>query len=277
MSTQRKIAGQKRSKMVGMVILISALLISSPIIAEPVSGKAAKLLEALQTSDTHLQPDIVREIEAMGDTAVPSLIDSMNSSDKAQRHQAIEILGRIGQDADTALPRLMEALKDPEAQIRRNAAWAIGRVGGEPGDIMPALLDTATDIQWDVRADAVWAMGKVVENQAEWDALDSDLVASIMAFLDDHSLHVRWSAAWSLARFGPGAESALQSLVDTLEDDHAKVRASAASALGRIASSHHEELVGEALSKAMNDESPLVRSRASAALQSLRSRTVPSF
>ncbi|MGI9500585.1 MAG: HEAT repeat domain-containing protein [Geminicoccaceae bacterium] len=260
-----------------MTILISALLVSSSSLAESPSDEASRLIETLRSSDALVQPEIVRDIEAMGEAVVPSLVDAMNAGDTLLRYQAIEILGRIGEDANAATPQLIDALDDPESQIRRNAAWALGRVGDEASDAMPTLLDTALDVRWDVRADAVWAMGRVVEDSGDWAAVDSDLVAAVTDFLNDNSHHVRWSAAWSLARFGPGAEAALQELVDALEDEHAKVRASAAAALGRVGSSHHEELVSEALSKAMNDESALVRSRAAAALRSIRARTVPSM
>lgn len=277
MATQRNLAGEKRMKSIGVAIIIAAVLTSSPSFAEPRPDEAGKLFETLRGSDGLVQPEIVREIEAMGATAVPSLVDAMNSGDTLARHQAIEILGRIGEQAGAATPQLIEALEDPESQIRRNAAWALGRVGDDASDAMPTLIDTADDVRWDVRADAVWAMGRVVEDSGGWDAVDGDLVEVVTNFLNDNSHHVRWSAAWSLARFGPGAEAALQELVDALDDEHAKVRASAAAALGRVGASHHEDLVGEALNKAMNDESSLVRSRAKAALNAIRARTAPSF
>lgn len=277
MLAKREITLEQRMKTASRAVLLLALLTSSPSIAESRSDNARILFETLQNADALTQPQIVRDIEALGENAVPPLIDAMNSGDKVRRHQAIEILGRIGKNANGAIPPLIDALKDPEAQIRRNAAWALARVGEDAGEAMPALLEVAEDVRWDVRSDAVWAMGKVVEHHGEWGSVDGDLVAAAIDFLNDHSHHVRWSAAWSLARFGPGAEGALQALVDALEDEYAKVRASAASALGRIAASHHEDLVGEALTKALDDESALVRTRAAAALQSLRTRTVPSM
>ena len=275
MSIRGKTTERNPGRMIGLAILLTAFLGSGPALAD----EAGDLFQSLRKADVLKQPEIVREIEALGEAAVPSLIDAMKKSDPAGRHQAIEIIGRIGQRAGSATPLLIEALTDPEAQIRRNAAWALGRVGEQAGDAMPTLLETALDIQWDVRADAVWAMGKVVEDRGDFGAVDADLVQTVIDYLkNDESHHVRWSAAWSLARFGPGAEAALETLADTLEGDfHAKVRASAAAALGRIAASHHEDIVGDALTKALDDESALVRTRAAAAIQSMRSRTAPSF
>ncbi len=275
METRLRMTGPNWTAKIVTAVLVPVLWASVPSVAETPSGSVDELLHTLQTSDALTQPDVVRAIEEMGERAVPPLIDAMNQGNTRLRHQAIEILGRIGQDAHEATPHLIDSLTDSEAQIRRNAAWALGRVGEDANDAIPSLLTTARDHQWDVRADAVWAMGKVVEDNGEWGPIDGALVDSVIDFLGDESHHVRWSAAWSLARFGPSAEAALEALADALEDYHPKVRASAAAALGEIAASHHEELVGEALKRAMDDESHLVRSRAGEALRALRARTVP--
>lgn len=275
MPTRKQLAARRPVTTIGMAIISAVLMSTTPALADQASDKTNQLLNSLDKADILTQPDIVRDIEALGGGAVPTLIDVMNTGNARQRHQVIEIIGRIGQDAQAATPHLIESLTDVEAQIRRNAAWALGRVGENASDAMPTLLDTATDIQWDVRADAVWAMGKVVEDTGEWGAVDADLVEAVKGYLGDENHHVRWSAAWSLARFGPGAEAAIEALAEALSDYHPKVRASAASALGEVAASHHEDLIGEALKKAMNDESPLVRVRAEGALEALRRRVVP--
>ncbi len=275
METRLCTDGSSWTTMIGMAVLMSVLWASAPSVADTPSGDVDELLHTLQTSDALTQPDVVRAIEEMGENAVPPLIDAMNQGNTRLRHQAIEILGRIGKDASAATPHLIESLTDSEAQIRRNAAWALGRVGEGANDAMPSLLRTAKDHQWDVRADAVWAMGKVIEDNGEWGPIDGALVDTVADYLGDESHHVRWSAAWSLARFGPSAEAAIEALAEALEDYHPKVRASAAAALGEIAASHHEGLIGDALIRAMDDESPLVRSRAGEALRALRARTVP--
>ena len=260
-----------------MAIFLAAHLPAGLSHAQSSSGDVGAMLQQLQDADFLTQPGIVQEIEALGEAAVPALVDAMNQGDLRLRHQSIEILGRIGLEAKAAAPDLIASLKDEEAQIRRNAAWALGRVGEQAGDAMPILLETALDEQWDVRADAVWAMGKVVEDNGEWGIVDADLVEAVISHLNDHNDVVRWSAAWSLARFGPGAEAALPALLEALEDYDYEVRASAAVALGRVAASHHEDMLSEGLKRAMNDENELVRKRAAAALDALRARTVPGF
>ncbi len=280
MSNQIKIVGLGHAKAIGMAALIAAHLSSGVSHAQSSSGDVGALLESLESADILTQPGIVQEIEVLGEAAVPALIDAMNQGDTRLRHQSIEILGRIGEEANGATPHLIDALTDSEAQIRRNAAWALARVGEEAGEAMPVLLETArtaTNQEWDVRADAVWALGKVIEDNGEWGIVDADLIDAVVGYLDDYNPHVRWSAAWSLARFGPGAEAALPALLEALKDYSHEVRASAAAALGRIASSHHEEMLSDGLKTAINDENELVRKRASAALNALRARTVPGF
>ena len=277
MSDPIHMAGLRHIKTVSLAVLLAAHLSNGVSHAQSSSGDVEALLESLEDADILTQPGIVQELETLGEAAVPALVEAMNEGDSRLRHQSIEILGRIGQDAKAATPHLIESLTDEEAQIRRNAAWALGRVGEQAGDAMPILLETALDEEWDVRADAVWAMGKVIEDTGEWGVVDAKLVEAVISHLGDLNHHVRWSAAWSLARFGPGAEAALPALLEALEDYNYEVRASAAAALGRIAASHHEEMLSEALQNAMNDENELVRTRAAAALDALRGRTVPGF
>jgi len=277
MSDQFKESGFGYAKAMCMAALIAAHLSSGSALAQSSSGDVGSLLEELKSADFLTQPGIVQEIEALGEAAVPALVDAMNQGDERLRHQSIEILGRLRQDARSATPHLIDALTDDLAQIRRNAAWALGRVGEDAGDALPVLLETALDEEWDVRADAVWAMGKVIEDNGEWGAVDADLIEAVVSHLGDYNHHVRWSAAWSLARFGPGAEAALPALLEALEDFNYEVRASAAAALGRIAASHHEDMLRDGLERAMNDENELVRKRAAAALNALRGRTVPGF
>ncbi len=263
--------------MIGAAAFLAAHLLSGTAHAQSSSEDVGELLKELHSADFLTQPGIVQKIEAQGEAVVPALVDAMGKGDLRLRHQAIEILGRMRQRAKAATPDLIEALNDDEAQIRRNAAWALGRVGDQAGDAMPILLETALDEEWDVRADAVWAMGKVIEDHGQLDIVDARLVEAVVDHLGDMNPHVRWSAAWSLARFGPGADAALPALLEALEDHNFEVRASAAVALGRVASSHHEEMLSDALEKAMNDENGLVRKRASAALDALRARTAPAF
>ena len=277
MSNRFKVLGLGHVKAICMAALIVSHLSSGSSFAQSSSDDVPALLEALQSADFLSQPGIVQQIEALGDAAVPALVNAMNEGDTRLRHQSIEILGRIGPDAKAATPDLIGSLTDDEAQIRRNAAWALGRVGEQAGDALPVLLETALDEEWDVRADAVWAMGKVIEDNGDWGSVDADLVEAVISHLSDYNHHVRWSAAWSLARFGPGAEAALPALLEALNDYNYEVRASAAVALGRVAASHHEEMVSDGLKKAMNDENELVRKRAAAALDALRARTVPGF
>ena len=270
-------AAIKNTKTFCIAAVLAACLSSGISHAQSSTEEVSALLKDLQKADFLQQPGIVQKIEAIGEAAVPALVDAMNQGDLRLRHQSIEILGRMRQNARSATPELIKSLSDDEPQIRRNAAWALGRVGEEAGDAMPILLETALDEEWDVRADAVWAMGKVIEDTGEFGIVDASLVEAVISHLGDLNPHVRWSAAWSLARFGPGAEAALPALVDALADYSHEVRASAAAALGRIAASHHEDMLSDALHQAMEDENELVRTRAKAALEALRARTVPGF
>jgi len=131
---------------------------------------------------------------------------------------------------------------------------------------MPALLLATRDSHWEVRADAVWAIGKVASQEQHDDAVDALTTA-----LGDPSDHVRWSAAWSLARMGPAAEAAVPALLDRLKDPARKVRASLPSALIKVVSQGSHDAIIPALSRLKGDDDKLVRKRAATALRKLKS------
>ncbi len=76
---------------------------------------------------TTARQDAQRNLEALGEPAVPQLLVALRSANPAQRRNAADVLGYI------ASPQATEALRgvlqqDAVPAVRRNAAWALGEI-----------------------------------------------------------------------------------------------------------------------------------------------------
>jgi HEAT repeat protein len=236
-------------------------------------------LAALLDPDPQVQRDAMLALERMGGEAVPTLMQAAQIGQPRRRAQAIELLGHLGSAARPSRPLLTTALADPVAKVRRQAAWTLGRIG--PSDdaeqnvdveVRKALRLAMTDAAWDVRADAAWALGKIAAGTPDRQTLET-----LIAGLDDGSVHVRWSAVWAIARLGTPAGAAMSGLIALLEDPSWKLRASAALALSRIVDSQAAAGLLPLIERLAADRHPLVRSRAAAAAKRLRNRRELAF
>ncbi|MGI9450368.1 MAG: HEAT repeat domain-containing protein [Geminicoccaceae bacterium] len=234
-------------------------------LANETSSEPPDLMPSLVGYETQPGRETARDLDGTPSAAPPEPTLAPIGKEKTQRRRAVEMLGSLKQSTHNTVPDLISALRSDEPQSRRHAARALGRLGGVARHAMPALLTAIGDSRWGVRADAAWAIGKVVSEEHDVDAVNALVIA-----LDDPSDHVRWSAAWSLARIGPTAESAVPALLDRLKDPEGKIRASAAVALTKVASESDHDLVIPALSNMLDDKDRLARTRAATALRILK-------
>jgi len=84
----------------------------------------------------------VRTLGAIGEPAVPSLIDLLKEKDPKIRWMTVSALDQIGSGAKTAVPALIEALHEPDREVRYQIAEAIAKVGPDAVDrLIVALRD----------------------------------------------------------------------------------------------------------------------------------------
>ena len=145
----------------------------------------------------------VDELETIGESAVPALLETLEAGHGRRAARACEALARIGGAEATAA--VLAATEHPEPRIRRDAVWAARHLA------QPA---TQTILQRIIRADS--------DARTRRNALSSlaslggdGAVTALMGALHDEVELVRSTAAEELARFpSPEAASALARCLD---------------------------------------------------------------
>jgi HEAT repeat protein len=157
-----------------------------------------------------------------------------------------------GIDKD-AVPKLVESLRDKDAFVRCEAAEDLGQVGRSARDALPALRLALADSDAHVRVSAALALARI-------DKEDRQAVPALLAALEHKDEEVRTRAAGALAELAPRAGAAVPALLAALSGDaDATVRATAALALGRVATEAADlgrpraEVIA-ALTKAVRDD-----------------------
>jgi len=155
-------------------------------------------------------------------------IDYVPNAERIARN-AIAALVEIGAGA---VPSLLHLLANGQARARKLAAFALGEIGTAVpigAAAVQALCAAASDPEPAVRVNAVEALGLVPATPVA--------LAALTAAIRDVEAEVRFSAALSLARLGPDAESAVPALGEALQDNNRYVPGYAVEALERIGTS----------------------------------------
>ncbi len=170
----------------------------------------------------HLVDPSREELAEMGDLAVPRLVSKLSTEDARERHALDNIFGRIG---STAVPALVEVLDTDNQHILKNAARALGEIGDKAAT--SALLPLFRHETYNVRSTAVTAVGKCHDSSAVDECVslladsvesvrksaavalgriaDARAVTSLIDALEDSHYSVRMSAVRSLTTIGDPA------------------------------------------------------------------------
>jgi len=194
-----------------------------------------------------------------GYLAVPGLIEALYDEEPLVSTAAAHSLGWIGPEEGVA-PALLAALQDDSSAERDEIVWALGQMGPEEG-VLPALLVALSDESGEVRQAAASALGELGPEEGVIGALAQALV--------DEDSGVGYKAAAALGKFGEAASDAVPALIAALREGEARVRASAAEALGKIGP---QEVVVQPLIDALKDEDGAVRREAAEALRAITGR-----
>jgi HEAT repeat protein len=201
-----------------------------------------------------------RALSWMGESAVPVLIDGMESRDPDTRRAAMEVLEMIGPDAQPALPQLMSealsyiALPCSERSTRAPLPlMALASIGPGAAVSVPLFLDAlehGTDADrpraaaalagfGPAAAPAVTALVRTLGTRGT----HKDRFHPVGSQTDDRTW-LRESSAQALGRIGPLALRATPALVKALKDPSIEVKIEAARALGRIGHADREVVMG---------------------------------
>jgi len=211
------------------------------------------------------------------ETAIESLIQDLADQNVSVKVNAVKSLVEIG---EPAVDPLIQALKDNNPEIRENAAHALGKIGDERtvDPLIEVLADEQREVQYAAR-DALANIGEpaldplitYVDDQNKsipsreqailaLGGIGEPAVGPLIQLLAERGTGFDGFAAPALNDIG---EPAVEPLIRTLEDDNPRVRAHAASILGRL----RDERAIEPLTEALNDEDERVRTFAKTSLE----------
>jgi len=143
------------------ILAILAVAIAAGCRAKPKEPDVAALLADLQSPDADKSGKASLAIVAMGDAAVPGLVEMLGSADPKLRNRAASTLWGLGDKAKAAVPALAKTLGDADAEVRRSAATALGNMGASAAPAVPALTAALKDRDTGVRQLAAKALGAI--------------------------------------------------------------------------------------------------------------------
>jgi HEAT repeat protein len=218
---------------------------------------------AMEGADAETVSNALDAIALVGHPEVPRLIEALKY--EGVRAKVVGLLGRMGEKAAPAVGALVELIGDEDEDVRHEVFFALAKIGPAAKDAVPALVKALKEGGATTQDGAAYALGKMGAAAA---AAKPDLLKALES--DDDM--VPMVCAWALTMIDPACDESCQKTVPLLikalgmPEPLARMEASAAlerlGPLAEPAKSVLEEL-------AQNDEEPLVREAAAAALKAI--------
>jgi len=196
-------------------------------------GEVGKCINGLALEAPRERHRATERLVEIGRPAVKGLSKALK--DKYVARRAAEVLGRIGDPG--AVEPLIAALQDEDPLLRGAAAEALGKIGDSRA--YEPLMAMLQDRHQGVRGVASRALGQLGDPRAiehlvgsagQGDQTNAE-TTSVLSRLASEDRGTRELAFESLALMG---ESAVDTLIEALDEESAKVRHGAAEALGKI-------------------------------------------
>jgi hypothetical protein len=189
------------------------------------------LVEFLSGSQA-LWSDASDALASIGEPAVPSLTNLMETASSDVTRRAVKVLGDIGTEASAAVPGLVALLEKGSAEMRLDAIRALAEIGEGARLAVPALIRCVEDTRNDeIRQVAAYGLGQV--GPAAAGAVPA-LIQLLKDTRNDEAGERGAVAAEALGSIGPGAAAAVPALVEALNDGRFRVPARAFDALANI-------------------------------------------
>jgi len=122
------------------------------------------LTTAVETIDKESRWLPVQGLKRIGHparTALPVLIQNLNTDLWSLRSEITEALAKIDPDGTTVIPSLKKMLRDENAYVREDAATGLGRYRALAETVVPALIDALKDESPNERAAAILSLGQI--------------------------------------------------------------------------------------------------------------------
>jgi HEAT repeat protein len=132
---------------------------------------ASIFTRALSDEDGDVRDEATAALVRLGTSAVPALVEALQSPDGTVRIAAAVALGRIdglGAWAPEVIPALLERLEDESAAVRAEAATALAHVvtgdgTTSPPELLLALNAATQDSSALVRRRAIGAISRIID------------------------------------------------------------------------------------------------------------------
>ena len=183
------------------------------------------LIEALEDDNSDVREVATNALARMGQPAIPELLVALDHRDDLVAGAAAAALREIGAEA---VPHVSTAMGDESPQVRRHAAQVLEQIGTDAAQASPVLVKGLQDSDLEVRRAAFRALPKV-DIEATKNAMPT-----LIAALADKDTGVCVGAIDALRALGPQAESAVPDLSKALESDSVEVQMGASKALTSI-------------------------------------------
>jgi HEAT repeat protein len=216
------------------------------------------LMDALGESDRYVLRYVIQALALMGERSLPRLREALADADPLRRSAAAQTIALIAPKNEAINAALVGLMGDRDPRIRAAAAWALNRIGPWAPEHLAAFVKAMDDKDWVVRCLSAEAIGKMGP------AAGGAVGALIRGLTDSETSLVRYPSAWALGQVGAKAAAAVDPLVAALGDSDPRLRWHAARTLVGLGPKG-----GEALTRALGNQSPTVRREAAAALARL--------
>lgn len=203
-----------------MALLVAALILhmSASTAATELEKKIDSLFVIASSGEVRyrdLTEPAMDSIAALGEAAVPHMIEKFTTKDARERWTIIWVLQRIG---SPAVPYLVDALQKPDDLVVSRVAWALGDIGDTSA--VPALIAVTRHRSWQVREESVGALGQLKDNRAD-DAVVaalSDTIGQVRkaAVVSAGHLKLHESVPQIVHRFGDSFFGARLAAVDAI-------------------------------------------------------------
>jgi HEAT repeat protein len=188
---------------------------------------------------------------------IDELRNGLSSSDAETRRRAAENLASVGPDAVDVVPQLIQMLVDPDARVRLEAAHALTSIDpGEDGNAIPTVEATSAGPDRHLR----WL---ALRHLTDLGSRAHPAVSTVSSALQDKDPEVRSEAFLCLQQMGIRPAD-LPLLLKGLTSTDQFTRECSACLIGSLGA--EGKAATAPLTKAMNDEEPVVGVTAAAAL-----------
>jgi HEAT repeat protein len=199
--------------------------------------------------------DTTESIAQIGPTAVPQVLKYLQDPEsKPNHHLAIKALGLLAPKAPEVIPTLTETLRHyPAAGVRKAAAEALGGIQPRLKHAVSPLCEALRDEDPSVRLAAATALRAIRGTEPD------PAVPALVNLLSHARAEVRRDAAVALTGYGAAAKDALPALRQSMQDEDAGVRSSAACAVARITTEQANREAIAVMIAALKDRDPRAR------------------